>query len=429
MSNHQKSQVAQHAPTKSFVYQSFYAIIKSNNRLIDPICSFLNTQINKYICFTEDKQAYFNLRLCFNFATNDKMFKLMEPLDVLFHCADLCSLRSLTIINRGVQSLSLTTLNTMRAKFDSVIRTFHEKDARTINTLYTKDLSHILLNIKVREQISNTRGPVAEVEFMRNVHQIMLGMVDAICENSVNNDFFDKILPLIEKYEQFSQITSQEIEKLIVKNVPETAHSNSSKRKLNNNAKEDAENRATSTPAAKKTRKNQENIRPSSTSESTRPAQITTRRRALGDITNITQKDNIKFETVNKDPERFDWTEVGESKKNITENFSPTILSFSHENRITFKCVLKLIQLYLGSTDSAILSFRKTLNIRVLNTIVNLITNEKFAEYIMKLAENKLKSLNEYLNKSSSSTLQMSIYDPRFYDDENILDFLTSLWA
>ena len=114
-------------------------------------------------------------------------------------------------------------------------------------------------------------------------------------------------------------------------------------------------------------------------------------------------------------------TESAKPTLSVIQNLSFANIQFEHVHRISFHCCLKMVQMYLGTNETDIFkSTSSRIQHSVLGTLINLITNETFIEFLIKVMEKKLKII--------SNMDAEDYYDPQTRTDEQIFKFMSSLW-
>ncbi|CAF0930579.1 unnamed protein product [Brachionus calyciflorus] len=367
----------------------------SESKLFNAVGCLYKTQMDKYIIRTTNSDyAYFNLNKCI--IAYD--FKLIEPIDVLFHCADIYSTNSLKFVGSG--NLAYKTLSSLQFQITQLKKIYIEKDSKFLFDIYKNQLMD-----KVKAQIS-------PATCMKIIHQLELGFIDVLVEHSINNENFGDLLKILEKYESTSNLISIEIENLMSSiHKPQVEIETGKKRKLE-------------TPqltGLKKPKKNnvkrtasQNNINESSDKENEPASKTrTTRmpRETLQDLSNKTPSVSTKAPIAPK---------TGIS---VIQNLSFANIQFEHVHRISSNCCVKMVQIYLGTNDNDLFKPNGSkLSQTVLTSLINLITNETFIEFLIKVTEKKLKLLsNMDLNSEQ-------LYEPQSITDEQIFKFISCLW-
>lgn len=176
---------------KTDLYESFYSLIKDNTLLIHPICEILLHQIEPYICTGTTTAttssaaataapitpAYLDVAKCLSTDhddnNNSNELRLIEPLDVLFHCALLCvDEASKTGVLQGSQ-----IIRSLKDHVDAIVTSYSNNDARVIFELYKESLS-----AKIKKQRTTASFKI--------VHQIELGIIDSVVEHIFQNDIY-----------------------------------------------------------------------------------------------------------------------------------------------------------------------------------------------------------------------------------------------
>ena len=169
--------------TKVTIYESFYALIKTNRRLVPHVAELVLAQLDPYIINTttnsNTKLTYLDLAKCLSTTTtiNDDTtteLRLFEPIDVLFHLALICLGQMTTdhVSNQRAQTK-------LRTVVDAIVACYLNNSAQFIFDLYKDRLNKAGL----------VKQPRSAASF-KIVHQIELGIIDSIIDHIFQNDMY-----------------------------------------------------------------------------------------------------------------------------------------------------------------------------------------------------------------------------------------------
>ncbi len=206
---------------KSVIYQSLCQLISSNSNLAPNIAEFLYAKLDNLIVIGKPESngsdpnqlveklggysdsvltqpntlVYFNLNKCVN---GNGEFRLVEPVDVLFHCADLCARSSLRYNNVMVSATRLSNL------IKSISNTYVKREAKFMFDRY-------------KNQVSEKVGTNALASATEILHQVQMGVLDSLIENLVELDLYHDVETLLDRSEATNLLFCQEIESIIHK--------------------------------------------------------------------------------------------------------------------------------------------------------------------------------------------------------------------
>lgn len=373
---------------KSKIYQSFAGIINifddesnninlQHNQLLNSIGHFFYNNLEKYMIRTSDR-AHLNLKKCFNM-TN---LKLNEPIDVLLHCADLYSFKALKIINSGIMGYRILTEI--------------QNQVKLLKKYYLEGESKVLFNIYKCQLIDKVKLQSSPAKYMKIIHQLIFGFTDVMLEHSINTENFIDLTTILNKYESTSNLISAEIENLLsnVKKIKDKESINGAKkRKIEPSGNIDQ----------KRVKKNSAS---SSCDSSDKENENSTKTVCMNGREILQDVSNTKNTSVTPKI----------SVKPVVLNLTFANLQFEHVHRISFACCKKMVQMYLGCHDISVFKNKDTVSLGILT---ELLTNDTFVEFLIKVMEYKL----EMLDNSDD------LYDPNDLNEEEIFDFLSSLWV
>jgi hypothetical protein len=401
----------QDAASKCFLYESLSSITKINVALGSSVSDLLKQQLDRVIVQVNNNDYYIDLSRCI--CTSN--LHLIEPIDVLLNCVDLCT-RTIDYEH-----------NDLKVRLSQLLSTYLNQDAKQIFTDYKQQLSEWFLNEKFRQD------PIIHLKLK---HQLLLGIIDAFIEHMFMNEMFDKINKLFGFYQCTVTLMGIEIEELMTSclqsAIKPASTSVSNKRKiltadldkglLNEKKKIPMKRFKTSTAASTSTtsvdgesnKENDENelvFRSQSTIlEKRKPV-----RRPLADKTNValTQTSQQSMPSAQQQLR----TDFGQ---NILRNFTFSNIQFEHIPRISFGCLLKMIQFQLCSPDEGLFKSTKLFdNSALLRNIVDFMINEKFVDFVQKNLDKKMKSLVQ----------NEQVYDPEALDHNQLFAILSQLWV
>jgi hypothetical protein len=392
--------------TKSFVYQSMNQALRANEALALKVASFFSTMLDKYLIRTaENNSVHFNLRSC---VSDD--FRLIEPVDVLFHCAIVC-INSSAMIGIG---------GSLFMRLNQVLQSYLDREAGFMFNIYRKQFADL---------VEKHQAPHTAIHVL---YSLEFGLLDACIDHLISTDNYNKIAPLLTKYEVTTALMSAEIEDLMApkpepvpKKEPPRSVINTRKRKLESTMQSsNSSTRNAPLVAGKKLKKQIVD------KENQPPAQVQTaqvkvlRGRVLENIQNI-QPAAIQKPSEHKPPQESvaPTTSKKASEVEVADLGSGTIFGnilANHTHRISYKCCMKMINLCIGSGDTALTRASHVFTSTMLESTIKIIQNEKFQDFVIKLTEKKLNAL--------SDTDRFDVYDPEGLDSDDIFRFLTIIW-
>jgi hypothetical protein len=166
-----------------------YQAMKGNEGLAQKVSTFFSTQLDRYFTRTvENNQVHLNVRLC---VSDD--FRLVEPIDVLFHCALVC-INSSAMLGIG---------GPLFIRLNQIVQSYLDQDAGFMFNLYRKQFSDL---------IASHSTPLTVIHVL---YSLELGLLDACIEHLISTDNYANIDPLLTKYEITSCLMSAETEDLM----------------------------------------------------------------------------------------------------------------------------------------------------------------------------------------------------------------------
>ena len=323
-------------------------------------------------------------------------FQLIEPVDVLYHCAGMCSRFAST---KSADSFDLKQIIT------GVMETYVTNGPKEMFQTYKcQTISKV---IKQGEPATS----------MKVLHQIELGLIDALMEHSIDTENFEYVPKILEHYENASSLISNEIEDLI--SYVRQPKSSGLKRKLlpiqNNNF--DADKRVGSLRSTLKRLKPNKNIDQTEKENVIKPSDsqqsIQSKREPFANISNVNKVAEAK--------------KVEPVSQNLG-NFSFANIQFDYVPRISYSCCAKMLQLVQVSNPNGSTNVTELFtNVKIGSSIIAMITNPKLYDYIIKIIDKKLKTL---LVATAKDFLHMTLntYDPEGMNSEQVFKFLSKIW-
>ncbi len=368
---------------KSDIYQSLYSIINIQPKLIKPVTSLLLDQINKVVLSStgcsENEQFIIDLSKCVS--VNDS--RLIEPVDVLLHVADMCSRLCLeTTFNDPI----LTQLQSIIRK----IAFYYEVNSPlTIFSLYKSQV--------VNSHIGRT---------MPLVHKLVMGLIDVLIEHQVTDQKYTKIAKMLEHYDTTTSLISADIETAmtLTKQEPVTPQTNLKRKKFEKPAQ----------IIKRFCNFNKSGHSSEGATTSTNPSKLS--RKPFTDLTNLASSQSQLSEQKTSPLKSATAIADRQTDKSFIN------IQFTYVPRISYSCCVRLLQLIQCSDPSDISIIPRVFSdFTTRSALISLITNKKFADYIIKLVERKLKAL---------VSCDDQVYDPESFTKEQIFSlFLTKLWT
>lgn len=373
---------------KSKIYQAIAGIVKVfdeksksinlyHNQLLNSIGHFFYNNLEKYMIRSSDR-AHLNLKKCFNM-TN---LRLNEPIDVLLHCADLYSFKALKLVNAGILCHQILTEI--------------QNQVKLLKKYYLDSESKVLFNIYKSQLLDKVKLQSSPAKYMKIIHQIIFGFNDAMLEHSINTENYIDLITILKKYESTSNLISAEIENLLsnVKTIKDDeTNFGTVKRKIDssgNVGQKRVKKASTSSSCDSSDKENENSTKNSGKNE----------REILQDVSNRTNANVAPKIAV----------------KPVVLNLNFANWQFEHVHRISFDCCQKMVQMYLGCHENSVFTYKDT---RSLGILTELLTNDTFVEFLIKVMEYKLEMLEN----------GDDFYDPNDLNEEEIVKFLSELWV
>jgi len=342
-----------------------------------PIVKFFLEQIKKILIKSQsNNEAYFDLGKCIAGTS----LRLIEPADVLFHCADLCTTKSIKYIadnNENIESPQNVPVAELKKILNLIANTYLNRDTKSMFEIYKSQTIN-----QVIKQSSPAKSMII-------LHQLELGLIDGLMEHVINNQRFTEIVKVLAHNELATSLISTEIEELM-----SLSDSKSNvKRKLTpeptTSAKSNKLKKFKFIPAISENDK--ENEMPKSSSQYSIREGTKTKREPLANLTN----------------KPLPLVERAIAETPTVVQFSLTNIQFDYVPRITNSCCVKMIQICQCSSERGFLNDLKLFkNESVRSALIRLIINPKFFDYVIKIIEKKLKMLLLYCENASQ------VYDP-----------------
>jgi hypothetical protein len=121
---------------KTTIYESLCKVLKLNTKLVIPIVKFFLEQIKKILIKSQsNNEAYFDLGKCIAGTS----LRLVEPADVLFHCADLCTTKSIKYIsdnNENIESPQNVPVAELKKILNLIANTYLNRDTKSMFEIY-----------------------------------------------------------------------------------------------------------------------------------------------------------------------------------------------------------------------------------------------------------------------------------------------------
>lgn len=405
---------------KSTIYQSFSFLVKSNLNLAPYIIDFLfvkldnliiiyqkeNLNSTKYIekhgGFSENNQddlIYFDFDKIFN--SLDPLVNF-EPIDIIFHCIDLCT--RLVTKSQQIQSINIPSLTKINLLLKTIFKTYVKKDSKFFFELYNNQL-------KNKYQFN--------ASFLQIIHQLQIGILDVLIEHAIENDQFDCLEMFVIKHEETELLFCSEIENII------QCKNNQFIKPLGNNMKRKLETskQTTSKKYRLNTKEDKENF--------VINQRLNNKNTKLSKREPFSLKQNDSY--LNQDnstptvSDKTDSPEDNNSSKQFLLDMPGTNIpflnmKFERTPRISYTCCLKIIQICICSNDVGIIKTSKLINdVNLLKILIQLISSEKFNQYVIKLISFKLSSISNFKFNE--------IYDPESYGLHELFNFLSILWV
>lgn len=415
------------AHIKSDIYQCFHYLIKANRQQLGPIIfEFLFQKMDSLIVVArlEDSQlvvdnmgrncsesieseklVFFNLEKC---VTNK--LEIIEPIDVIFHCAHTC-------INEVLQSGKPARLNShneikLGKIINSIAKTYINKDAAFFFETYKQQLSG-----------KQNETPMAS---LKQLNQIQTGIFDVLIEGLFDADKYQNVTMLIEKLDSTEALFCKDAESII-----ENKKSKQSDPPIAVSKKQTGSKRK-----AARNPEEEEEVAESANKENSGERRETKRQRKREPLANVTAATlNVKksvesllkiavepLPSTSKQPADTATVSYATMNQNLLKNSSfLSNIHFSRTPRISYSCCLKMAQLAICSDESS--NFSSSSNIlkdpETLRHLIFLIINERFTAYMVNVIETKLSSLER----------SQYVYDLESRDPQNVFEFLVKLWV
>lgn len=253
---------------------------------------------------------------------------------------------------------------------------------------------------------------------------------------------------MLQKYENTSGLISAEIENLMSEKITTNKLEKSKttelgrKRKLAPSATESNQEVVASKASVSSTRQSmkrfksedKENAAVQTSNHQAPPTRTANKRQALAPLS-VNVNVNVRPSTsiaatqpiaeVEAQPQPKPQPEPTNKGLTLFKSLSFANMQFEHTYRISYKCCLKMVAMYLGIKDNVkIFKAAKMANMNFFTSMMPLLADQKFIDFLMKVCEKKLKSL---LN--SDDLTAIDLYDPLSCTNYDLFSFLAFLWS
>lgn len=384
---HGKNEYGIIAELKSIIYQSFCKMAELNKTLIPSIASILLNQLTK-VCKRENNIMYFDIGKCFA----GSGFVLVEPVDVLLHCTCL-------FMNKIPFQEDVETNKTIEEIAQMI---------KSINLTYLNNSPHDIFEIYKNQIIDKLMQQENPAKSMFVLFQLELGLIDAFTEYVIINKQYTHISKMLDQHDTVSGLISNEIEELSMKQ-----HSISGKLKR----KRDVENN----PAKKENSFKCGLKRLKSKKMSLEGLQ--SKREPFADVTN----------KVSQSKKEISSTPIATNVEKIVPSVSQAInqksyanIQFEHMPRISNSCCIKMLEIFQCTNSNTVDIVEIFHNDLARDALVSLVINPRYAEYVIRIIEKKIKTLVDICDGKKKGN---PVYDPEMYQHEEFSSFLSDIWV
>jgi hypothetical protein len=431
---------------------------------------------------TSIKLYYFDLKKCIS-----ADFKLNEPIDILLHCATLCYKQSKDNSSQIEESEVLRLImDELTGIFDGIVNAYVNKSAEDLFEIYKSQKSSILNNVDSKLSMVLTRKITDQIELglidviiehslnnekfnilqkLLEYHQatsslISIDLTEQILSDNIltqstkssqkrkldDNSTIEDVTAATRRQSKRSKSTNIGF-KCCIKQIESSSTPDDGKvGKLDGGQKRKLErdennNLITKDDTRQIKHSNQKKKKENVVDQEARTS-VPKKRRALGELTNLlppsdggNEKNEQQPFIINskKTPIKPTLSITTQSSQSSTKKSSQmtlksiksNVMNFDHVARISYSGSLKMLQLFLGTTE--LISFDSSIH------LLHLIISGRLADYAINVLEKKLDLFQKFHkiskdSESSSASPAGHIYDPERLNNSNFFVILKKLW-
>jgi hypothetical protein len=394
--------------------------------------NFFFSKLENYL-LKRDYELYLDLAKCIRKTSkiepNDAdRIELSEPIDILVHALHLCNDKYIglnlkrkygTQMDEDVEKHSRAIEAYMKSLKNTIVQQNAQmliessKAQVTSMLLASKPSGNILKNTQISTQLhqnKNCNGDITQdtdLNTFMPLYQCILGYVEALIEHFFMNGSFKSVREL---YKKFSDLYSIVHKQFIGESIStKTSKSSGSKKKENKTPQ-------THSGTARKTTNNNNTLMENSMLDNSLAPST-----AIPATTSTQKGIPVPESTlVIKKP-----TKVSTSKK------SNNLKLFVYTHRMSYSCLLKLLQLYFADEPSKLIRIddQTILDEPIDDFLIHLKADDSFRTYLMNVLSQQLDMLQTSIAKRDESiTISSIVYDPEMYGDKELFKYLLTVW-